>query len=527
MPSPEALWRWSRQWRRENLQCDRAAVLKQVDEAAQLGPRYAFLVLMSCGIAMLGLLQNSVAVIIGAMLISPLMSPIIELGMSLATFDFRKLREALKTLAVGVGLALLISCLIVLVSPLRDPTPEILARTEPTLFDLLVAIFSGLAGAYTTITRRGEAIVGVAIATALMPPLAVVGFGIATGSGSIAGGAAFLFMTNLLAIALSVTIMARWYGFGQGDSPKQTAWQAVVIISSFVLLSIPLGLALRDIAARGLTERTIRSTMDAAARDAGGQITSLRVDRRDRTILIDAVLLTSTHQPRLNTQLERKLEDTLGQPVNVQLREVLAANDRTIANEQATLTELRESVDRLQNDALRDAEARRADAQAVNALKDAALAQMGEFELLQGGQQARWRLKADAGLDLAAARRLETALLAQPEGPRLQVIPALQPLPLIGFGDDQAELDATALQRLQDIAWAMQRWGMDTVEVEGYAGSQHALAMARAEAVRDWLQAHGLTVGLTEAATLEQARRLILAEGDAATRAVQVRVQLQ
>ena len=140
---------------------------------------------------------------------------------------------------------------------------------------------AGLAGAYATITRKGETIVGVAIATALMPPLAVVGFGIATLNAGIAGGALFLFMTNLLAIALSVTIMARWYQFGGDDTPKQTAWQATMIVGTFLLLSIPLGLALRDIAARGLADRTIRNVMDETARSNGGQVTSLRVDRNE------------------------------------------------------------------------------------------------------------------------------------------------------------------------------------------------------------------------------------------------------
>ncbi len=311
MASAEALWRWLRQWRREHLQVDRAAVLRNVDEGGQLGPRYAFMTVMACGIATLGLLQNSVAVIIGAMLISPLMGPIVELGMSLATFDFRSLRESLKTLAVGTAVALTTATAIVLVSPLQEATPAILARTEPTLFDLLVAVFSGLAGAYATITRKGETIVGVAIATALMPPLAVVGFGIATLNAGIAGGALFLFMTNLLAIALSVTIMARWYQFGGDDTPKQTAWQATMIVGTFLLLSIPLGLALRDIAARGLADRTIRNVMDETARSNGGQVTSLRVDRTGNTLNIDAVMLLPRHKPQLDREIEHRLESAL------------------------------------------------------------------------------------------------------------------------------------------------------------------------------------------------------------------------
>jgi uncharacterized hydrophobic protein (TIGR00271 family) len=334
---PVAWWRWLRHWRRVHLEVDRQAVLEHVEDAGALRPRYGFMIVMSCGIATLGLLQNSVAVIIGAMLISPLMGPIVEMGMSLATFDFRKLRLALTTLAVGLAASLLIAVLIVAASPLQEATPQILARTEPTLFDLLVAVFSGLAGAYATITRKGETIVGVAIATALMPPLAVVGYGIASNSPSIVGGAGFLFMTNLLAIALSVTMMARWYGFGREDSPRQTAWQATLIIGAFALLSVPLGLALRDIAERSVVDRTIHTTLDETARESNGRITTLRVDRDGRVLHVDAVLLTPRHRPKLASQLEARLEREIGQPVSVQLREVLTADDAQLQAQQATL----------------------------------------------------------------------------------------------------------------------------------------------------------------------------------------------
>ena len=119
IPSPAVLWRWLRQWRKKHLvePTDRIAVLTHVDDAGALGPRFAFMMLMSVGIAMLGLLQNSAAVIIGAMLIAPLMGPIIELGMGLATFDLRTVRSALKTILVGIALALALGMGIVWASP--------------------------------------------------------------------------------------------------------------------------------------------------------------------------------------------------------------------------------------------------------------------------------------------------------------------------------------------------------------------------------------------------------------------------
>ena len=104
-----ATWRRIGLWRIRGQHIDRAAVLAHIEEGARLDARYALMVTLACGIALLGLLQNSVAVIIGAMLISPLMGPIIALGMSLATFDFISMRRALKTLATGVALALAIA----------------------------------------------------------------------------------------------------------------------------------------------------------------------------------------------------------------------------------------------------------------------------------------------------------------------------------------------------------------------------------------------------------------------------------
>ncbi|MFS8063480.1 MAG: DUF389 domain-containing protein [Luteimonas sp.] len=522
MTRPKALLRWCRRWRQENLvaTCDRAAVLAHVDEAGLLAPRYAFMTLLSAGIAMLGLLQGSGAVIIGAMLISPLMGPIVEMGMALATFDFRTLRESLKTMAVGVALALAIAFLIVWLSPLQEPTAEILSRTEPTLFDLLVAILSGLAGAYATITRKGETIVGVAIATALMPPLAVVGFGIAVGNGNIAGGAAFLFMTNLLAIALSVTLMARWYGFGTTDSPQQSAWRAALIVGCFVLLSVPLGLALRSIAARSLAEATVRSVLEAAARDEGGRVTTLRVEAGGNPITIDAVLLTPKDRPGLASRLERQLQDRLGRPVTVQLREVLTADQARLQREQSTLAELRNSVAALQGAADRDAADRAAHRNALAATRTRALAHMGALEVLEHGQLVRWRLAPAAALDLVAAQALETTANPTAATPRVEVVPARQALPRIDFADDSSELDAAAAARIAAVAWALQRWHAGSVSVLGHAGGDPILAQARADAVAGALRARGATVSAVAVADAAAVRALVRSVGGDAGRSV-------
>lgn len=515
MATPLAWWRWLRQWRRTRLHVDRAEVLAHVADGGALRPRYGFMTVMSCGIATLGLLQDSVAVIIGAMLISPLMGPIVQLGMALAVFDLHALRRALTTLGVGVAAALAVSVAIVALSPLKDATPQILARTEPTLFDLLVAVFSGLAGAYATITRKGEAIVGVAIATALMPPLAVVGYGLALGNAEVAGGAFFLFMTNLLAIALSVMVMARWYGFALDDSPRQTWLQAVLIVATVGVLSLPLGVALRDIAARTGVEATVRATLEAAAAEGGGRITTLRVERVGTGWRTDAVLLTPRHRDGLSRALETRLRARIEAPVQVQLREVLTTDEARLQAEQATLAELRASVDRLQGDARRDAAQASARDARLARLQAAASATLGQWTLDGDEGVPVLRLQPSAGLDLARARRLEQAL--QAIEPAARVVPAVSRWPPVVFAADAVALDAADAARVADAGWALQRLGYTRVRLVAH-GVPARRASERADAVAALLPA-GLAATPVVPPRARQAARAAF-EGEAAWRTV-------
>lgn len=526
LPSPRALWRWFNQWRQNQLVAttDRITVLEHVDDGGHLGPRYAFMTLMSCGIAMLGLLQNSAAVIIGAMLISPLMGPIVELGLGLATFDLRSIRDALKTLFVGVLLSLLVAAGIVHFSPLQDATAEILARTQPTFFDLLIAIFSGLAGAYATITRKGETIVGVAIATALMPPLAVVGYGLAVLNWSIAGGAAFLFMTNLLAIALSVTVVARWYGFGGTDSPKQTAWQAGLIIGSFVLLSIPLGLALKRIALQSKVELSARAATDAAAARAAGRVSGLRVDLTRDGVNVDAVMMVPRHINGVEAALEHALTVQLGRPVSVQVREVLTADDASFAREQDTLADLRRNVAALQTaESGRSAAQQARDAQQVR-LQTTLLGYLGQLASSADGRSWTLQVAPETRMPLAHARGIERDINARlaDDDSGIRVFPPLQALPGIVFANDMVTLDEDATQALDTVAWAIKRWRGDSVDVIGLGGTPE-LARKRADAVTEGLRARGLhvTTALDDAASM---RARVATEGPLAARTVRLEI---
>ena len=166
-----------------------------------------FILICAIIIASIGLNTNSVAVIIGAMLISPLMSPIQSLGLGLSNGNLKRVYESLFRLGIFILISVVSSTFYFLVSPINDATPQILARTYPTLWDVLIAIFGGIAGVIgKTKEDGGNVVPGVAIATALMPPLCVVGFGIAHGNPKIFLGAGYLFIINVFFIMTATLV---------------------------------------------------------------------------------------------------------------------------------------------------------------------------------------------------------------------------------------------------------------------------------------------------------------------------------
>ena len=158
-------------------------------------------------IASLGLNVNSTAVIIGAMLISPLMGPIMGIGLGLGINDFELIKKAFRNLAIATVFGILTSTFYFLISPLNEARSELLARTTPTIYDVLIAFFGGMAGIVASSTRlKGNVIPGVAIATALMPPLCTAGFGLASGNFSYFFGAFYLYVINSVFIAFATTL---------------------------------------------------------------------------------------------------------------------------------------------------------------------------------------------------------------------------------------------------------------------------------------------------------------------------------
>lgn len=161
-------------------------------------------------IASVGLNMNSTAVIIGAMLISPLMGPITGMGYSIATYDALLFRKSLKNLAFSAFAAIITSMIYFLLTPIHTEHSEILSRTSPTIYDVFIAFFGGLAGIVAISSKnKGNVIPGVAIATALMPPLCTAGYGLAIGNLAYFFGALYLFTINSVFIALSAMMVAQ------------------------------------------------------------------------------------------------------------------------------------------------------------------------------------------------------------------------------------------------------------------------------------------------------------------------------
>lgn len=317
--SESGLWRW---WRRTVVGgVDHEGVLRRVADESGWSARYCFMVLISAAISILGLLLPSSAVLIGAMLISPLMMPIVGLGFGLATFDFEEVRRAAFALALGSLIAITFSALFVLVSPLQTVTTEIAIRTRPNLFDLLVAILSALAGGYGLVRGMGSTVVGVAIAIALMPPLAVVGFGISTANWTVACGALLLFMTNLVAMAVTVALFGRFYGFGAHLSPKQTQLQGIVLIGVMIALAIPLGVALHRIAWESVASRQIRdAVLDPFP--AGARISQIDIDYDGTPASVRAVVLTPSTLERASADAATRVQRITGRAVDLRVDQI-------------------------------------------------------------------------------------------------------------------------------------------------------------------------------------------------------------
>ncbi len=222
-----------------------SALESRLSSMSQLSFDFLILLIGSTVIATLGLFQNSPAVIIGAMIIAPLMRPLVGLSLAALTADMILLRRALLTLLVGTIIGISISYMLGILLHSISLTPEILGRTRPTLLDLGVAFFAGAIGAYCQTNQKlADGLAGVAIAVALVPPLSVVGIGLALNSVAVATGAALLYITNLVGIAFAGTLVFLVMGY----TPLRQARKGLLVSTSLlILLMVPLGFSMYEL----------------------------------------------------------------------------------------------------------------------------------------------------------------------------------------------------------------------------------------------------------------------------------------
>ena len=193
---------------------DKKATIQEIKEKKSMNGANAWMLMCSIVIASIGLSQNSQAVIIGAMLISPLMSPILGIGLGIGINDYSTLFQSLRHLGLAIAITLITSTIYFAVTPFDDFTEQIQARTEPTFLDIFIAIFGGIAG-IVSIARKdiSTTLPGVAIATALMPPLCVTGYGIAHLNWQITFTSFYLFFLNTFFVALSTYVIIKFLRF--------------------------------------------------------------------------------------------------------------------------------------------------------------------------------------------------------------------------------------------------------------------------------------------------------------------------
>lgn len=287
---------------------------------AEPGLNYYMLLLLSGVISTLGLLANSSATIIGAMIIAPLMGPITSVAFAIAMGNRRLLKRASLTILSGVGVTILTAALITFFMGLDRLTPEIRIRVQPTLIDLGVALAAGAAGAFAKSRQRvADALPGVAIAVALVPPLSVIGIGIAMPSKTVALGSTLLFVTNLAGVIFSGALIFLWQDYG---SPKR-ARQGLTISSLILLvLGIPLGLSFHDLVLQEHTQSQLSALIRERAAELGNaEIQSLSVQRQNQQLRVSLELTTdfqgiSAQEAEL---IHQQMEDRLRRQIDLDL----------------------------------------------------------------------------------------------------------------------------------------------------------------------------------------------------------------
>ena len=271
---------------------DETAIVEQISDGVTFRGANLWVLIFAIFIACLGLNLNSTAVIIGAMLISPLMGPIIGMGLAVGRADLELLKRSLTNYGVSTVISVLTAALYFQLTPLTEAQSELLARTSPTLYDVLIALFGGAAGILALSTGgKGNVIPGVAIATALMPPLCTAGYGLAMGEWSFFFGACYLFFINTVFIALATYVGVRLLQF----KPKQFVDKArLAVVNRYiavivVVTMLPAVYMTTQIIRQSVFENHVKQFVKQELNQPGTRILSEQADRETKTLDVVAL----------------------------------------------------------------------------------------------------------------------------------------------------------------------------------------------------------------------------------------------
>ena len=312
----------------------RAEVTIQLRDSSSPDFDFFLLVVLSSIIATSGLLTNSPAVIIGAMLVAPLMSPILGLGLASLTGDATFLRNAGVALVRGAVIAIVIATLLTLANRLlpflsfQDLPSEVLARTRPTPIDLTIALAGGMAAAFAlAMPSISAALPGVAIATALMPPLCTVGVGIAMGRWDVAGGALLLFITNAVTIAFAAMLVFSAVGFSVKREDGRIVPRALVVTAIFTaILLIPLSWLSVQFFREASENRLVNEIVTDEVKIFGAELSDMTITNQDDSLHIDLTIRTSEplRYEDVN-QIQKDIAFRLQKPVSVVVNQIFAS----------------------------------------------------------------------------------------------------------------------------------------------------------------------------------------------------------
>ncbi len=319
-----------------------AALYPGTGEAHHWWFRFSLMMSLSMVVALMGLSENSAAVVIGAMLIAPLMTPVLGMGAAVAMAWGRRLRHSLSATAVGTvgGVALAWALTMMLPSSDRALTGEVLARTSPDLRDLFIGLAAGGAGAYATSREDvSSALPGVAVAVALVPPLATVGFTLAVGRTDLAGGALLLYLTNLAAIVLAATVVFLVTGFvpaGRRRAPG-IRFGLVALVVGLAAVAVPLtARTLGAVEHAGTTRQVTQAALAWLSAEPGLQLGAVEISGAKV-----AVEVIGPQAPPASPALVAALQGILGPQSAVQVRwfQTGTSSDASRSPSSAPLTE--------------------------------------------------------------------------------------------------------------------------------------------------------------------------------------------